>query len=115
MRIRNLLSCSGTAYLLFRDKEGLPCLTLKDMVDAVPYPYANEYFESDSAEGFAFFGCASRCWDSIQILQEAVRKRGYTLNAGQLIKATNIAVPATNRYVYTIWPCVEFIPCRRRP
>ncbi|HOD72523.1 MAG TPA: hypothetical protein PKO27_15970 [Deltaproteobacteria bacterium] len=109
MRIRNLLELLRNRYLLFRDKGGLTLSHMKDMVDAVPYPYANEYFESDSADGFAFFGCARQMLGlDTGYCREAVRKRGYTLNAGQLIKATNIAVPATNRYVYTIWPCVEF-------
>jgi len=110
MRIQDLIELSRNRYFLFRDKEKLTLPHLMAMVGAVPYPCANRYFEADSADGFAFLGCARQVLGmDTGYCREAIGKRAFTLNAEQRIRATNIVVPATNRYVYTIWPCVEFL------
>jgi hypothetical protein len=96
--------------LLFRDKGRFSRTHMKDMVSDISYPYANEYFESASADGFAFFGYAQYALGlDATYCRDALRERNYTLNAEQRIKATGITVPKTNMYVYTIWPCVEFL------
>lgn len=80
------------------------------MVSEICYPEKNEYFESTSADGYAFLGYArSTLGLNATYCREAIRERNYTLNAEQRIKATGITVPKTNMYVYTIWPCVEFL------
>lgn len=113
MRIQDLVELSKNRYFLFRDSEELTLSHLKTMVGSVPYPYANKYFESDSADGFAFLGCARQVLGlDTDYCREAIEKRSFTLNARQRIKATNIVAPATNRYVYTLWPCVEFLHAR---
>ncbi|MBN2298600.1 MAG: hypothetical protein JXM72_08395 [Deltaproteobacteria bacterium] len=86
---------------------------LKNMVSDIPYPYAHEYFESASADGFAFLGYAQYALGlDATYCRDAINERNYTLNAEQRIKATDITVPNTSMYVYTIWPCVEFLHLR---
>jgi len=113
MRITVHYKVLRNRFHLFRNYGRFSQKHLKSLVSDIPYPYANEYFESTSADGFAFLGYAQQALGlDATYCRDAIRERNYTLNAEQHIKATGITVPKSNMYVYTIWPCVEFLNLR---
>lgn len=81
---------------------------MKDIVDNVKFPETNVYYEHDSADGFAFLGCArAKVGLDWAACYEAVDSRDFCLNAEQSIN--KITVPFYNQYVYTLWACIEFL------
>jgi len=81
---------------------------LKNIVSSIEFPATNNYHENDSADGFAFLGYAKcKLGLSSQDCYEAIKKRNFSLNSEQTILRTR--VPKDTKYVYTLWPCIEFL------
>jgi len=84
---------------------------LKENIKNITFPSGtNNYYENDSADGFAFLGAArlivgldaDKCY-------EEIKKRNYTLNVDKIIARPNRKVFKDTQYVYTLWACIEML------
>jgi hypothetical protein len=83
--------------------------TLTQLIDQVPFPAPgeNDYYESQSTDGYAFLGAArARCGLPVDDCRRAIERLDFTLQAAKLIGDT--PVTAKNYYAYTLWACMEF-------
>lgn len=81
-----------------------------ELIDSVKFPTTNIYYESDSADGFAFLGYArAKVGLNYNDCYHEMIKRNFKLNAKRKILQTGINVSRQNNYVYTIWVCIEFL------
>jgi len=84
--------------------------TLKKNIQEITFPTTNQYYENDSADGFAFLGAArlmvgldaDKCYSEME-------KRNYTLNANKIVTRPNERVYKNTQYVYTLWACIEML------
>jgi len=84
-------------------------IDIKKTISLIKFPKNNNlYYERDSADGYAFLGYA-KCKVGLDpfLCYEAIEMRNFSLYAEQ--KILNTHVPKEAKYVYTLWPCVEFL------
>ena len=79
-----------------------------DSVSMMKFPQANIYYEKDSADGYAFLGCA---YEALEIDSskcfKAIKERNYTLNSKQIINGATVS--KESKYIYTLWACIEYL------
>jgi hypothetical protein len=80
----------------------------KVAVEKIRFPKTNVKFELDSADGFAFLGCARKMMGlEYNDCYLEVAKRNFTLNAKNHIRG--VPIPKEDFYTYTLWACSEFL------
>lgn len=80
-------------------------LMYEDIIKNINLPNTNIYYEKDSADGYAFLGYAkSKIGENTDDCLKKIIERDFSLS----IKNSKEASP-NNKYVYTLWPCSEFL------
>ncbi len=79
--------------------------------EIIPLPSKNDYYEKDSADGYAYLGYAYRKLQiNDDICYKSIVNRNFSLNARYQIN--KIIVPKDAIYLYTLWPCIEYLKLR---
>lgn len=85
---------------------------IKTAISEIKFPETDIYHEKNSADGYAFLGCAK---EKVELdstdCYELVKSSNFCLNKSQKIRGGE--VPANTMYVYTMWPCIEFLNLRK--
>jgi hypothetical protein len=78
-------------------------IDIKTIISKIKHPFDNKYYENDSADGFAFLGCAKVIvgLGHEQYLKE-IKDRDYCLNAAWHGEKDT-------QYTYTLWCCIEYL------
>jgi hypothetical protein len=77
------------------------------LIDNIELPITNNYYEKNSADGYAFLGYALKKIGSNKNLLDELKIRNFSLNSEYKILTTNTT--KNNQYTYTLWICIEYL------
>lgn len=74
-----------------------------NIIENIKLPLSNEYYELDSADGYAYLGFArAKAGLEYKDFLKEINDRNYSLNAAW-------HGDKHTKYIYTIWTCIEFL------